>query len=35
MSKDHEADLITVVEGLFANSSPYGLLRVIGSARIC
>ena len=35
MSKDDEADLVTVIEGLLANSSPGVLSKVIGSARIC
>lgn len=34
MSRDDEVDLITVFEGLSANSSPCGLSKVIGSARI-
>lgn len=34
MPRDDEADLITVIEGLLANSSPCGLSNVTGSARI-
>lgn len=34
MSEDEEADLMTVIEGLLANSSPCWLSKVFRSARI-